>query len=223
MLSGPLPAWDLERRPFDAEPVIAWALAAIRETGVATKSLETLHESTRDGAHARDLGRHLCESSRAHAVQRLVHRAVIAALPDLPWDSLAIQAITHVRILVPGDEVSPVPLHTDHGIGHPLHERNLWIPLTPARASGALHVLPLAASIPLERARERAGAVTVAEPAPAEPCEMDPGDVLLLTPIHVHGARAVREPRTRVSIDIRIAPRVAAAAKNPCTFVAPRT
>ena len=223
MLSGPLPAWDLERRPIDPAPVIAWALAAIRNAGVAATSLETLHDSITGDAQARDLARHLCESSRANAVQRLVHRAVVAALPELPWDVLAIQAITHVRILVPGDAVSPVPLHTDHGIGHPLHERNLWIPLTPARASGALHAMPLAASIPYECARERNRSVVIALEAPAAPCEMDPGEMLLFTPVHVHGARVVREPRTRVSVDIRIATRQAAAVKNPCAFVPPRT
>lgn len=205
------------------EPVIAWALAAVRERGVRASSLDALHEWIAGNAQARDLARHLCEASRARDVQRVVHRAVVNALPELPWDGLAIQAITHVRVLVPGDAISPVPLHTDHGIGHPLHERNLWIPLTPARTSGALHVLPLAASIPLERARERSGAVVVDDRERATPCEMEPGEMLLMTPVHVHGARVVREPRTRVSIDIRIAPRDAAAAKNPCTFVAPRT
>jgi ectoine hydroxylase-related dioxygenase (phytanoyl-CoA dioxygenase family) len=58
--------------------------------------------------------------------------------------------------------------------------------------------------------------------APAIPCAVEPGELLLLTPVHVHGARTVAEDTTRVSIDIRIAPREAAASRNPYTFIAPR-
>jgi hypothetical protein len=48
--------------------------------------------------------------------------------------------------------------------------------------------------------------------------------MLLLTPVHVHGGRTVSESEdaTRVSIDIRIAPREAAAERNPYTFIPPR-
>ena len=45
------------------------------------------------------------------------------------------------------------------------------------------------------------------------------GDVLLFTPLHVHGARIVEADETRVSIDVRIAPSDAARARNAYAYI----
>jgi hypothetical protein len=39
------------------------------------------------------------------------------------------------------------------------------------------------------------------------PVEAEPGDILLFAPLHLHCAQVVDGDETRISIDVRIAPR----------------
>lgn len=115
--------------------------------------------------------------------------------------------------------MSPVPLHTDHGIGHALDERNVWIALTPARGTAALSVATLAASRPVEEKRRAGGHALVAPGAATVPRPCERGDALLFTPLHVHGARVVEEDATRVSIDVRLAPQLTALSRNRFAWI----
>lgn len=217
-LAGFLPAWDVERRRSDVGPLVDWALTELRAEGVHATSLERLHEVV-DAELAPRLSRHLTDVSTRHAPRAALHALVRQALPSLPWDALAIQSIVHFRILVPGDTVSPVPLHTDFGIGHALDERNLWIALTPARGTAALHVARLEASMVSDRARRDGGRFLIDPRTETRAEEVDAGDVLLFTPLHVHGARTVEGEHARVSVDVRIAPLARARARNPFGYI----
>ncbi len=217
MLLGFLPAWDIERRHGDVRRIVRWTLAELRACGVAVGRLEDLHRAiTHDDAPR--LARHLTDASRRAEPRAAVHALVRSILPALPWDAIAIQAAVHYRILVPGDMSSPVPAHSDFGIGHPLDERNLWIALTPARRTAALHLAPLSTSISIDLERRAAERLLVEE-AELAAFDSEPGDVLLFTPLHVHGARVVEESTTRVSIDVRIAPRATAHERSPFGYV----
>lgn len=217
-LTGFLPVWDVERRRADVSPLVDWTLRTLREDGVEAPSLERLHDSL-PPAEALRASRQLTKATSRSAPRRALHAVLRALLPELPWRELAIQATAHVRVLVPGDTTSPVPLHTDHGIGHALDERNVWIALTSARDTAALSVATLAASRPAEEERRAGGRVLVDPRAPSEPRPCARGDALLFTPLHVHGARVVAEDATRVSIDVRVAPRLGALARNRFAWV----
>jgi hypothetical protein len=217
-LAGVLPAWDVERRRAEAAPLVAWAIAELRDQGVRVTELERLHEVV-DAELAPGLSRRLTDASTRRAPREALHAIVREAVPSLPWEAVAIQAIVHFRILVPGDVVSPVPLHTDFGIGHSLDERNLWIALTPARGTAALHVARLEASMASDRVRRAGGRFLIDPSTPTRAEEVEAGDVLLFTPLHVHGARVVDGDRTRVSVDVRIAPLARARARNPFGYI----
>ena len=221
LLAGFLPPWDIERRKGDATRLARWALNELLARGVRVERLEELHHVI-DREAAPDLARHLTAASRRAEPRAALHALVREVLPSLPWDMLAIQAAIHFRILVPGDALSPVPAHSDFGIGHALDERNLWIALTPARRSAALHLASLADSIEIDRRRREAKrlfADDVIAPEALEAYDAEAGDVLLFTPLHVHGARIVEEATTRVSVDVRIAPRATACTRNPFGYV----
>ena len=206
-LTGFLPAWDVERRRADLGPIGDWALAEIRRLGHPVASLATVHHQL-DGEQARAAARALTAASLAPALRAHVRRAVIDIFPELPVDRLWIQTHTHFRILVPGDTTAPVPPHTDFGFGHGLAERNVWLSLTDAQGSAALHVLPLRDSLAwLGRAGQLRG---VLEGAPAIPPAPTLGnEVLLFTPLHLHRAWAPSGASSRVSIDVRLVPRQA--------------
>jgi hypothetical protein len=208
-LTGILPAWDVVRRRADTAPVAAWALAEIRRLGYPVESLDTIHRHL-DGDQARDLARVLTAASLSTELRRSVQRAVLEAVPEIPSSHVWIQTHTHFRVLVPGDEDAAVPPHTDYAFGHGLGERNVWIPLTDAEGSAALHVLPLAASLAWIG---RTGRVRgVAEGAPEmPPVPTRAGEVLLFTPLHLHRGRPPEGDRSRVSVDVRIVPRPRAA------------
>jgi hypothetical protein len=192
-LEGPLPAWDVVTTRADVGPFVAWLLDALRAKGVALEALSALHRQA-DASRALELSQHLSFASSVGAGRRLVHELVRATLPRLPWRELAVQTVPHVRILVPGDALAPVPPHTDHDIGHGLFERNLWFALTDAR-----HILPPSLSLPRREAAL--------------------GDVLLFTPLHAHAAQVVTGDATRVSMDLRLAPLQAVRQRGLRTFV----
>lgn len=204
-LSGFLPAWDIEKRRADLTPIADWALSHIRSLGHAAPSLDALHRHL-DPAQALAVTQALSAASLDTELRRHVHRAVLQAVPELPAARVWIQSRAHFRILVPDDTVSPVPPHTDFGFGHTLVERNVWLSLTDAEGSSALHLLPLAESLSwMGRSGRLYGVLEGAPEIPPVPTRA--GDVLLFTPLHVHRGRAPGAGRCRVSIDVRLVPR----------------
>jgi hypothetical protein len=203
---GPLPLYDLEVVSFDHRAVLAWTLEALEALGVVGP-LENLHERVGAGEIPR-LVHELTERSMCPAARFAFGEALKRALPKLHWPALRVQAVLQYRILLPDDEVAPAAAHSDHGLGHSLVERNVWVPLTPARGSAALRALPLRASLPLDaerRARGHRYTEHVADEA-LSPVELDPGAALVFTPLHLHGARVNRTAGTRVSVDLRFLP-----------------
>lgn len=205
-LTGSLPAWDIERTRADPTELIAFL----------AEDLSRLHERA-SAERALQLSQQFSFSLATGDGKAIVHRLVRAALPQLPWNELAIQTVPHVRVLIPGDGVAPVPPHTDHDIGHSLFERNLWFALTDARGTAALRVASFARSMHLAAARS----------GPFFPLELElpvieaeRGDVLLFTPLHAHAAQTNREAYTRVSMDLRIAPLAHVQSRALRTFVA---
>ncbi|MFT3698597.1 MAG: phytanoyl-CoA dioxygenase family protein [Kofleriaceae bacterium] len=194
-LEGWLPAWDLERRHANLDRVIAWARTMLGED-----ALETIRVGSDD---ARALARKLTQASLDPELRRPLHAALREIMPELPWEHVLVQTYAHFRILCPGDHRTPVPPHCDRGFGHALDERNVWIALTPATGSGALHVMDLDASLK-RLVREGSTDGVIDDPALA-PIDVEVGDALLFTPLHLHAAHAP-EQHTRVSIDLRIVP-----------------
>jgi hypothetical protein len=203
-LTGFLPAWDIERRRADLAPIAAWALAHLRGLGHPVTGLATLHHHLTPAA-ARAAAQALTAASLAPELRALVHRAVRAALPEIPAARVWLQTHTHFRILVPHDALAAVPPHTDHGFGHALAERNLWLALTDAEGSAALHVLPLAESLAWQARTGRLHGVLDGAPE-IPPVPTAAGEVLLFTPLHLHRARAPAGDVCRVSIDVRVRP-----------------
>lgn len=204
-LAGWLPVWDVERRHAELDAVIGWTLERLQAWGVDAPSLSALAVA---GEHARALAQQLTRESLAPALRRPLHRALRAMLPELPWDRVWVQTYAHFRILVPGDAIAPVPPHTDHGFGHGLDERNVWLALTDAAGSNALHVWSLAQSLAWHVRAGSSWAGTLAEAeaeAPLRPVPVREGDALLFTPLHVHRARPA-SGSARVSIDLRLVP-----------------
>ncbi|MEZ4363739.1 MAG: hypothetical protein R3B48_26410 [Kofleriaceae bacterium] len=200
-LTGWLPAWDIVRRHADLEDVVAWTLAELRARGL---DLEELGEIRIAPERARGLAEELTRASLAPALRAPLHRALRAALPELPWAHVHAQTFAHFRILCPGDHASPVPPHVDHGFGHALDERNLWLALTDAAGDAALHLCGLRESLTQLARRGDVGGV-VPDAAELRPVAVRRGDVLLFTPLHLHAARAPLDV-ARVSIDLRIVP-----------------
>lgn len=202
-LRGFLPAWDIERRRFDVDPITDWVLTTMRGFGVVAAQLGRLHESI-DAKRALSLSQQVTfATASAH---RLFHRVIRAALPELPWAELGIQTTAHLRILVPGDTRAPVPAHTDFGIGHWPEERNLWLALTDASGNAALQLADLRTSLALDRQRRRDNQVLLPSDCPLRPVDVQRGEMLLFTPLHAHCGRTVDGATTRVSFDIRISP-----------------
>jgi hypothetical protein len=138
MICGFLPAWDFARRRVDAAPVVAWALRVLDdELSVRPPSLERLHEHT-DIAGARAAAQALNRRARRPDARALMRALVRQALPDVPQAHTAVQAVGHVRVLAPGDAITPSVLHTDAAIGHDDSERTQWFALTAARGTAAL-------------------------------------------------------------------------------------
>jgi hypothetical protein len=207
-LAGFLPAWDVERRRADLAPIAAWAIEELNRLGHPVTSLDRAHDHLSPEA-ARAAAQALTTRSLAGELRRRVHRALVEAIPELPRDRVWIQTHTHFRILVPGDAIAAVPPHTDYGFGHSLAERNVWLSLTDAPGSAALHVLPLRASLAwIVASGEIRGVLAGIPEIPAVPTRA--GEVLLFTPLHLHRAHPARDA-TRVSIDVRIVPRPARA------------
>jgi len=204
-LAGWLPAWDVERRQAELDAVIGWTLERLRGWGVEAPSLAALAVP---GERARALAQQLTRESPCAGLRRPLHRALRAMLPELPWERVWVQTYAHFRLLVPGDAVAPVPPHTDHGFGHGLEERNVWLALTDAAGSNALHVWSLGESLAWHvRTGARAGTLAEDElTEPLRPVDVRQGEALLFTPLHVHGARPA-QGSARVSIDLRLVPR----------------
>jgi len=194
-LAGWLPVWDLERRRIALDEVLAWTYSQL-----GTDQLCALRVTSET---ARSLAQRLTKASLDPALRRPLHAALRAMIPELPWQHVLVQSFAHFRILCPGDHVTPVPPHCDHGFGHALDERNLWLALTDANGAGALHVCDLKTSL-ARIVADRSTRGVIAD-APLAPMEVKRGDALLFTPLHLHAARAP-EGCTRVSIDLRIVP-----------------
>lgn len=205
VLTGLLPAWDIERRRADMTHVIAWTLDQIRRLGHSVESLDVLHHHL-DATRARAVAQALTAASLAKELRRHVHRVVLEAVPEIPAEHVWIQTHAHFRILLPHDAVTPVPPHTDFGFGHDLAERNVWLSLTDAEGSAALHVLPLGESLSwLARTGKVRGVLDGAPEIPPVPTRA--GEVLLFTPLHLHRGRPPSGDLCRVSIDVRLLPR----------------
>ncbi|HET9988371.1 MAG TPA: hypothetical protein VFQ65_07620 [Kofleriaceae bacterium] len=198
-LAGWLPVWDLERRRIGLDEVIAWTRAQLAGLGIH----EPLEQIRVTSETARELAQRLTQASLDPALRGPLHAALRAMLPDLPWQPVLIQSFAHFRILCPGDHVTPVPPHCDHGFGHALDERNLWLALTDASGAAALHACDLKTS--LQCLIDHGTTEGVISDAPLAPLAVTRGDALLFTPLHLQAARAP-EAVTRVSIDVRIVP-----------------
>jgi hypothetical protein len=201
-LRGWLPVWDIDRRRVEVDEIVAWTLGRLRAWGVEAPNLSAI---SLPGERARALAQDLTRESLSPGLRAPLHRALRMMLPDLPWDRIWVQTYAHFRVLVPGDAIAPVPPHTDHGFGHGLDERNVWIALTDAVGSNALHLWSLSESLAWHvRSEQRVGALP--ELSGLRPVDVAQGEALLFTPLHVHGAREARG-RSRVSVDLRIVPR----------------
>ncbi len=200
-LEGWLPTWDIERRHVAVDEVVAWTLAQLRAWGVAAASLSAIDVS---GLRALELAGRLTRESISPAVRRPLHAALRELLPELPWEHVLVQTYAHFRILVPADEIGPVPPHVDYGFGHALDERNVWLALTDASGDAALHVCSLADSLThLTTTGVVEGVLSM--PPSLRPVPVRRGDALLFTPLHVHAARPP-VGASRVSVDVRIVP-----------------
>lgn len=198
-LAGWLPVWDLERRRIELDAVIAWTRARLDRAGV-TDAFEDIRVPPE---RARELAAMLTADAIDPALRGPLHAALHTMTPELPWDHVLVQSHAHFRILCPDDHITPVPPHCDHGFGHRLDERNIWIALTDASGDAALHACGLAHS--LKRIVEVGSSAGVIPDDAIAPIEVRIGDALLFTPLHLHAARAPRGV-TRVSIDLRIVP-----------------
>jgi hypothetical protein len=206
-LTGFLPAWDIERRRVDLTLVVAWTLDQIRRLRHPVEDLGTLHHHL-DATQARAMAQALTAASLATELRQHMQRVIREAVPEIPAKHVWLQTYTHFRILVPHDPVAPVPPHTDFGFGHALAERNVWLSLTDAEGSAALHILPLAASLSwLARTGRHHGVLDDAPEIPPVPTRA--GEVLLFTPLHLHRSQPPSEGHSRVSIDVRLLPRPA--------------
>jgi hypothetical protein len=217
-LTGFLPAWDVERRRFEAGPLVDWLLTTLREHGVRAERLERLHDCI-DSTQALALTEAVTLATAHAAPRALLHGLITAALPELPWSELCLQTTAHLRILLPGDGIAPVPVHTDFGIGHWPDERNLWLALTDARGTAALRIGGLSDSMRWDRERRAANQVLLPQDLPLTPREAQRGELLMFTALHAHGAQTVREDATRVSFDIRLAPRASIAQRRTVSFI----
>jgi hypothetical protein len=214
-LDGFLPPWDFERRTVDVGPMVAWARRTLAAEGIVVDDLARLHEVVdHEGAIA--CSRLLTARSLEVEPRRLMRAMVKAVLPEVPLAHTAVQACGHVRVLVPGDARTPSPNHTDAAVGHALDERTLWIALTDAFGTACLQGISLAESVGPDAERRRRGELLFEADQPLlRPLPVGAGEVLLFTPLHIHGACTNREATTRMSIDIRVAPFQAAHRRNP--------
>ena len=209
-LTGFLPAWDLERRRCDVAELVEWTRARL-----GLPAGQDLSELRFDPDTAMRQTRMLTRASADPAFRATFHALLRAVLPELPWSRVWVQTYVHFRILVPDDERAVVRSHTDYGFAHGLDERNVWIALTPATGAAALHVLPFRESMELVAQSEPTAAIY--DVNDLHPIDADVGDVVLFTPLHVHGARPPID-RTRVSVDVRLIP---ARASRPDLSFAP--
>lgn len=207
-LTGFLPAWDLEKRAANVEPIVEWVLARLRDFGHAVECLEDVPRRL-TAQQARDASRLLTDSSLQPEIRQCVCRVVLEAIPELADRPVWLQTRAHFRILLPDDSVSPVPPHTDFGFGHALEERNLWFSLTNASGNAALHALSLKQSLQWMSRTNTLHGVLDKAPDP-QPITTNAGDVLLFTPLHVHRAHRPDTDQFRMSFDMRIIPAVAA-------------
>lgn len=204
-LAGFLPAWDIERRRADLAPLSAWVRGRLRGLGFEVADLSQVHRCM-GGAQAIEAARAVTAATAEPEPRGLIERALSQALPEIDPRRVWLQTHAHVRFLVPLDDRAPFPPHSDHGFGHSLLERNLWLSLTDAEGDAALHVLPLADSLAwMCQSGSVQGVLDRAPPIPPAPTRA--GDVLLFTPLHLHRARPPSGQQSRVSVDIRIIPR----------------
>jgi len=204
-LRGFLPAWDLEKRTANVEPILQWLLDRLRLLGHPVERLEELplHMTPRQALEA---SRACTAASLDGKLRQYVCRAIREAIPELRGHSVWLQYLAHFRILLPGDTIAPVPPHTDYGFGHGLEERNVWFSLTNAEGNAALHALSLAQSLEyMVRTNTLSGVFDQAPDPP--PVATRIGDVLLFTPLHIHRARTPDEHQCRVSFDVRLIPK----------------
>jgi hypothetical protein len=204
-LRGFLPAWDLEKRTANVEPILQWLLDRLRLLGYPVERLEDL-PTLMTPHQALDASRACTTASLDEKLRQRVSRAIREAIPELLAHSVWLQTRTHFRILLPGDTISPVPPHTDYGFGHGLEERNVWFSLTNVDGNAALHALPLAQSMQYMARTNILSGVFDQAPHPP-PIATRVGDVLLFTPLHIHRAHSPAAHQCRVSFDVRLIPK----------------
>ncbi|HEY4223858.1 MAG TPA: phytanoyl-CoA dioxygenase family protein [Myxococcota bacterium] len=201
-----LPAWDFARRRVGVDALAAAVLAFAQAEAPGVRSLERLHEHL-DAEAARALADRFTAESWRPRLRALLHDVVRALVGADATPSLVVQWVGVLRVLVPGDARAALPLHADMALGHAPDERNLWVALTDALDSAALHALDLAPSRAV--LARNAGPFYVDDTeavASARPRNCRRGHALLFTPLHVHGGSVNRGLTTRVSVDIRVAP-----------------
>lgn len=203
-LRGFLPAWDLEKRTANVEPIIQWLLDRLRSLGCSVHRLEDL-PAVLTPKQALEISKACTAVSMDGPLRQWVCRAIREAIPEIRGYSVWLQSRTYFRILLPGDTVAPVPPHTDYGFGHGLEERNVWFSLTNVEGSAALHALPLAQSLQYMIQTNTLSGVFDKAPDPP-PIATRVGDVLLFTPLHIHRAKPPEKHQCRVSFDVRLIP-----------------
>ena len=203
-LTGHLPHWDIEYRTIDISSIKKWTLSHIQQQGYALTCLEDAHHHLTP-AEALALSQYLTRQSLDPCLRTSLYHALTQSIPELNWQTIHIQTLTHFRILIPTDTFSPVPTHTDYGFGHLSCERNLWIALTNALDQAALRIATLETSLSfLKHSQQQYGIISHHQSLPPRPAYA--GDLILFSPLHLHAASPPPPQVTRVSIDVRIIP-----------------
>jgi sporadic carbohydrate cluster 2OG-Fe(II) oxygenase len=197
--------YDLARFAFGA-----WVLAEIRAAGFAIDSLEQFHEAV-PFSETSQLTKRLIRATESQGFRNIYFPFLREVLEPILGQEIAPQRYPNLRAHVPDRPDMCIPFHTDSWYGHGQDEINVWIPLTPAKDSASLALIPFAKSQELVRTAQQ-GNLRLQEMEAlfqphAKPVNVLPGDVVLFTPLHLHGNSANRTGRTRVSIDFRVAVR----------------
>jgi sporadic carbohydrate cluster 2OG-Fe(II) oxygenase len=195
--------YDLYRFPFDN-----WLLNEIRSAGFAIDRLENFHHAV-PALETAALTKKLIKLTEGDSFRSIYFDFVKSVLEPLVGTEIAPQRFPNFRAHLPNRPDMCIPFHTDSWYGHGSDEINVWIPLTPAKESASLALIPLAQSHQLtHEAQTRCMRLHEMESlfSPhAKAVDVNPGDVVLFTPHHLHGNSENKTGKTRVSIDFRVA------------------
>ncbi len=127
-----------------------------------------------------------------------------------------IQLKANISIQMPNDETSILPIHSDCISGDSPWQHNLWIPLTKASKSAAMflvskeNTMGYMQNIQESNSKNRSGkhdysaVLKATENYEKFYLDCKKGDILMFSPLVLHGNNINREVYTRVSINIRI-------------------